>query len=160
MQTSQIFWVARTRWWRSALPAVAAGASTSYLTLCAPHICLCDGHGPAETVPRAACAGQGPGRAEASLAAQCPPGAAPGDTTHDLTIRYDQCHCAAPSTASSAAAASCGAAQTLKPCSVALLQEQRAGSPSAATSAKAVALRSRAGTPALDSTSGLGQSTG
>ena len=99
-------------------------------------------------------AGQGPGHAEASLAAQCPPGAAPGDTTRDLTIDYDMCQCAAAPPAAAAAAA-----ESLKPCGVALLQHQRASSPSAGTSTEAAAVRSRASTPVPDSTSGLARST-
>lgn len=98
-------------------------------------------------------AGQGPGHAEAALAGQCAPGAAPGDTTRDLTIDYDMCQCATAPPAAAAAAA--GAP---KPCGAALLQEQRPGSPSAGTSTEAVALRSRASTPAPDS--GLARSPG
>ena len=111
--------------------------------------------GLAEPALLAVRAGQGPGDAEASLAAQCPPGAAPGDTTRDLTIAYDLCQCAGAPPAAAAAAAEAPP----KPCGAALLQEQRAGSPSAGTSAEATALRSRASTPAPDSTSGLARST-
>ena len=137
------------------LPSAAKGVPLRHVTLGA-------GNGsaslaiacPAEAVLLAVRTGQGPGHAEASLAAQCPLGAAPGDTTRDLTIAYDLCQCAAAPPAAATAAS-----ETPKPCGAALLQEQRAGSPSAGTSAEATALRSRASTPAPDSTSGLARST-